>query len=101
MGFKEQIQQDIGVFLNSDEFADLHDIDGEQIACVFDNDIFQKGQAVDGVFSNAKKLFIKASDIPDRPVSGQHIRVNGELYLVSDSTEVMGILEITLEANES
>ena len=101
MRFKDQLALDTAVFLNAEEFADIHDIDGEQVTCVFDNDIFQKGQAVDGVYNSAKKLFIKASDLPDRPVFGQRIRVDGELYLVADSTENMGILEITLEANEA
>lgn len=101
MRFKDQLALDTAVFLNAGEFAGLHDIDGEQITCVFDNDVLQKGQAVDGVYSSMKKLFIKSADLHDRPVVGQHIRVDGELYLVSDSTEAMGILEITLEANES
>jgi len=101
MGFKDQLALDTAVFLNTDEFADTHNIDGEQVTCVFDNDIFQKGQTADGVYISIKKLFIKSADLPDRPVVGQHVRVDGELYLVSDSTEVMGLLEITLEANET
>ena len=39
MTFKEQIQQDLDtVFLNLDEFAELHRVEGKQIPVVVDND---------------------------------------------------------------
>ena len=39
MSFKDQIRQDLdAVFLNVDEFAELHRIEGKEIPVVVDND---------------------------------------------------------------
>lgn len=104
---KDYLSSDLDTFLNTDEFAETHDIDGRQVDCVIDIDILQqlkyKDQqaSYDGVYNSTKVLFVKAADMPDRPVSGQHIRVDGKLYLVKDCPEDGGMLEITLEANET
>lgn len=92
---------DLDTFLNQDEFAEIHNIDGQQINCVFDNDTDQQQKSQDGVYENTAKLFVSASALPDRPVPRQHMRIDGELRLVRTCVENMGMLEITLEANEA
>ena len=43
MSFKEDIESDInGVFLNLEEFAEKHRIEGQEITCILDNN---KGQS--------------------------------------------------------
>ena len=43
MSFKDQIKQDLSdVFLNLDEFADLHRIEGNEVPVVIDSDIMAK-----------------------------------------------------------
>ena len=43
MSFKDQIKQDLSdVFLNLDEFADLHRIEGNEAPVVIDSDIMAK-----------------------------------------------------------
>lgn len=106
MSFKEQVQKDIAVFLNLDEFAELHDIDGSQVLAVIDNDILKirsdrQSERYDGVYKGEFVVFVKADNLPSRPVYGQHMRLDGRLYQVAECTENMGVLEITLEANES
>ncbi len=106
MKFKEQIQQDAGVFLNQDEFAELHNIDGLDIPAVIDSDIVKirgnnKAERFDGVFSSQLAVYIRPSDLPDRPVYGQHIRLDDKLYIVQECVDNDGMLEITLGANDS
>ena len=102
---KDYFASDLEAFLNADEFAEYHNIDDQQIKCVLD--IFQqqkyRGQrsVYEGVYISTKQLYVKASDFPDRPVIGQDVRVDGKLYLVTNCSEFMGMLEITLEANEA
>ncbi|KUO72708.1 MAG: hypothetical protein APF81_08510 [Desulfosporosinus sp. BRH_c37] len=101
--FKDQIASDLAVFMNPDEFAETHEVDGQQINCVYVNDVYQqKGQKVqDGVYENVAVLYVKVSELQDRPVPEQHMRIDGDLHLVLKCGENMGILEITLEANET
>jgi hypothetical protein len=106
MTLKTQIAADMAIFLNTDDFADMHNVDGNQVAAVIDEDIIkqrsnrQSGN-FDGVFRGEVMLYVKAADLPRRPVRGQAIRLDGRLMLVDDCAESDGMLEISLEANES
>ena len=43
MSFKDQIKQDLSdIFLNLDEFADLHRIEGKEVPVVIDSDLMAK-----------------------------------------------------------
>ncbi|TEB13368.1 head-tail joining protein [Pelotomaculum propionicicum] len=102
-GFKDYLASDLDTFINQGEFADFHDIDGRQVKCVVDSDILQplKQADYDIAYNATKMLFVKASDLPERPVKGQRIRLDGELFTVALCGEAGGMLEITLEAIEA
>lgn len=106
--FKDAVAADIkATFINSLEFADFHDINGEELLCVIDSDIIQERNArtyseyADGVFKTQIMVFVAADDLPGRPVKGEIFRLDGELYMVDECAENMGVLEITIEANDS
>lgn len=99
--FQDCLASDLAIFMSLDEFADVHDIDGQHVACVFDSDIIKGGSSYDGIYVSTKKLYVKASDLDGRPIEGQHMHVDGKLYLVADCAENTGMLEITLEANRA
>lgn len=86
--------------MNTDEFSDTHNIDGQQIDCVFSDETL-KQNSQDGVYENVAVLFVKASVLPDRPVPRQHMRIDGDLRIVRKCVESLGMLEITLEANDA
>lgn len=107
--FKDLVQNELAVFFNLDEFAELQNIDGREIPAIVDTDTLKERPrqpadlylASEGVYIDEVLLFVRASDYGVPPVVGQHIRLNGELYRVSGCTESMGVLEITLEANRA
>jgi hypothetical protein len=106
MNFKDQMAADISaVFLNTDEFADMHDIDGQSLASVVDNDVLKnhsrQSERYDGIYKAEVTVCVKKSDLGYRPVTGQSMRLDGELYLVADCDEADGMLTIVLEASES
>jgi hypothetical protein len=103
---KDYLASDMATFFNQDEFADLHDIDGQQVPAVVDSDVLKirsdrKSERYDGVYAAELAVYVRAADLPSRPVYGQHVRLDGKLYLVVECTEAEGILEIVLGANES
>lgn len=105
-GFKDCLNCDMTVFFNDNEFAEVHDIDGLSVLAIVDSDILKtrtsrKAEEYDGVYAAEVAVYVKAIDLPVRPVYGQAIRLDGKLYTVVECSEEMGVLEIVLGANES
>lgn len=103
---RDYLLSDTAVFFNLDEFAELHDIDGLQVPVIVDSDVLKtrsnnKTERYDGIYAAEIAVYVKTVDLPARPVYGQHVRLDGKLYTVIESTETGGILEIVLRANES
>lgn len=103
---KDYFNSDIDNFFNLDEFAQIHTIDGKEVPAVIDSDVLKirsnyKSEQYDGVYLNEIVVYVKAADLLERPVYGQQLRLDGNLYMVLECTENMGVLEIILGANES
>lgn len=98
------------IFLDVNDFAESRTLKlGEtvlQVDCILDEDVLEerkgyKTDEMDGVYTNAKVLFVRLADINCRPTYGQLLTIDGDDYLVTACREAMGLLEIHLEANES
>jgi hypothetical protein len=104
MNFKDMVAEDIsGVFLNLEEFGDTHTIGKKETICVIDEERFQNKQRNrtkslenDGLFIEGMTLFIEKSFFKYPPHSGEKILVDGVRYLVEETKEDMGLLEIDL-----
>jgi len=107
MTFKEQIREDVGaVFLNVDEFAAVHTVNGKQIPTLVDNieliDREKKAKShMDGVNVRTTLIYVKARDYGPLPPVGSIVRLDGSTYKVTDSTNEDGVYSIHLEANKS
>ena len=99
--FKAAVQNDIkGTFLNMDEFADTHVINGVTVQCVIDTDIISEGHPeLQGVFLNTLTIYVSASDIT-APVEGELLYLDSKMHIVRRVSEEQGMLVITVEANE-
>jgi hypothetical protein len=113
MGFKDLIEEDIkNVFMNPEEFADLHVLNGVEVPVQIDNNeqIEREkrfNQNMDGIYVNQKLIYVAAADYkkaPGRaglPKQGTTINLDGKIYRVADAIDEMGIYSITLEANRA
>lgn len=105
--FKEVLNQDIeNVFLNTLEFADIHNVDGKDMPVqVDDNEVIEREKKaksnMDGVYVKQKLIYVKAKDFGSLPAIGRQIMLDGKRYLITDSTDEYGIYTITLEGNRS
>ncbi|WP_044736650.1 hypothetical protein [Geobacillus kaustophilus] len=105
--FKTYAERDLSAFFNIDEFADYHDIDGQQVLAIIDSDQFGERPKVpvelyritDGIYQTTLTIYVKLTDYA-KPVIGQKIYVDGEDYFVSAVSEEAGVLKITVTANE-
>ncbi|WP_020621015.1 hypothetical protein [Paenibacillus daejeonensis] len=104
MGFKEQVALDnLAVFVNPEEFGELHDLDGIMVLCVLDEDAFidRANDYEEGVFRNRMVLYVNLSELGYVPEYDQMIVVNGSPYMVRLVKNEMGMLTVTLEGNQT
>jgi len=105
-GFKAAVAADVrAAFINTAEFGDVHTIDGKSVACVVDGDLLQRrpgGLATsEGVFLEEFVVFVATAELDHIPVVNQRLRFDGGYYYVKNCHEEMGVLQITLTANET
>lgn len=103
MNLKDAIQADIKrVFLNTDEFAEIHTLDGEPFTCIRkDNSYVQSGGERLGIYLQKTVIIIDQSDIANVPVEGQRLNVDGENLYVEGVELKSGVLNIILSANKA
>lgn len=96
--FKDLIASDLGVFLNADEFAEEHEVEGNTIIAVLDEDIqdeSKSGEAL-GLAEADTLLYAKIADLPDRRPSGESLNVDGREYTVITWREDAGMASVYL-----
>lgn len=104
--FKDAISNDVkAVFINLDEFADKHDLNGCEVACIVDKDLTTGvndtiANPLEGVFLNTITIYVDAKDLERKPVEGEILRLDKERYIVRSVSVEEGILVIVAEVNE-
>lgn len=108
MSFKAQVAKDVaGVFINPSEFAEEHNVDGTPVKCVVDEDIIRElsgldqSMEYDGVFFTEKMLYIDESFFSRRPIEGQRMYLDNDLFTVKRVVANMGVLEIQLRQDST
>lgn len=105
MSFKNQIKQDLSdVFLNLDEFADLHRIEGKEVPVVIDSDIMAKlskigDNRIHGMDEADMVIMGKASDLPENLDPGRLLNLDGREVIVVTTTSEMGLVQIAVRQN--
>ena len=103
MTFKDEIANDLkNVFLDIDEFAETHLVEGKEIKCVIDNDSLKNRQvsAEIGIDESTLLLFAQIEDLPKRQKGGL-LNVDHKEYTIDDWKVNFGMAEIVLSRNVS
>lgn len=111
MTFKEQIAKDNRtVFMNQDEFAETHLINGKEISCTVDNNElidrekryqYKKSLYADGIYLKQLLIYVRAEDFGPLPAIGRVVTFDKKSYIVSDAIDEDGIYSLCLEANKT
>ena len=105
MSFKDQIKQDLSdIFLNLDEFADLHRIEGKEVPVVIDSDIMAKlskigDNRIHGMDEADMVIMGNASDLPENLDPGRLLNLDGREVIVVTTTSEMGLVQIAVRQN--
>ena len=105
--FKELAEgDDLDIFINAEEFSSAHEINGIMVNAVFQGLTTKElllnprnTPEFDSMHGHTVILHIKTKDMPVQVVHGNVIQVDGEMYLVADVVEDMGITTLTLEVD--
>lgn len=111
MTFKEQIALDNrNVFMNFDEFADKHMVNGVEMLCIVDNNEmidrekryqYKRSLYADGVYIKTLLIYVRAEDFGPLPAVGRVVTFDKKSYLISDAINEDGIYSLMLEANKT
>lgn len=92
------IASDLDTFINSDDFAELHNVDGSVILCVLENDThLQQSNTIDtGVSEVDAVLFVKTNDVNQKEY-GEHISIDDDTYTVVKCEDNLGMTRLELQ----
>ena len=103
--FKDQVAADLDTFINSDEFADEHDLNGDTVKAIVESPTSQerwitdKGYGVyNGLEGNLYIVHCRKADLSAVPVYDQRFDLDGIICIVDSVIDDMGILTIELHA---
>lgn len=105
--FKELVQADANdVFMNTNEFADLHTIDGKSMKVIIDdNENIEREKKfkinMDGIYVKQVLIYVSKLEYGPLPAYGKLLKLDAKPYRVIDAIDEDGIYSITLEANRS
>jgi hypothetical protein len=103
--FKDYINNDLDIFLNQNEFAEIHKVNGFDMPIIWDKDLLKERQAKifqeTGLYQIDVLFHVKKENIGYKPVVGEMMVIDNDTYRVSDIQEDQGIYTIELVANES
>ncbi len=107
MGFKDIVKADVyNVFLNLEEFADTHTVNGTEMPVLIDNNEQierekRSAKNIEGIFTNQRLIYVAASDFGPMPKQGSLLTMDNRMFRVADAVDEDGIYSITLEANRA
>lgn len=111
MTFKEQIAKDNRtVFMNIDEFGDIHNVNGKDMTVLIDNNElvdrekryqYRHSLYADGVYLKELLIYVHAEDFGPLPSIGRIVTFDNKTYIVSDAINEDGIYSLCLEANKT
>lgn len=105
MSLKDDLQEDIGIFLDLDEFGETITLDGNTVEAIVQEtprEEFDGGKGDDrpqGVFNRTVILYLRP--LPDLPAEGRRIEYNGGRWTVRKVSDQRGVIMLQLEAVDS
>lgn len=104
MELKEQLAEDMSVFFNPEEFAELHRINGAETLVIVDNEelaelYIHREVETASLFTNSVLIFVQKSELNFEPVPKQYMDFDGEMYMITDVKLTDGMYAIVLGVN--
>ena len=104
MSFKDDVTSDLAVFVNADEFAEEHNLNGTACLAIVEGLTSKERSArmggnYEGVCGNVVIVHVAANLLDEVPVHDEIFYLDDKLYYVEDCTNDYGMLTIELRSN--
>ncbi len=105
MSLHDQITEDSNIFLDTDDFGEMHDLNGAVCAAVVqeisaEEELTSGGNVHLGLYGTVLQVHCREQDLPEVPAYGQAFYLDKKLFLVVSCARNAGMLTIKLEAND-
>lgn len=98
--FKTLVEKDRTVFINPDEFGELHDVDGEDIIIVLEDEQIESADDDVTLSRSVKTMFARTEELKGRKMRGEAIYIDNVAYTVDTWLEDMGVTKVTMSLPE-
>jgi len=103
--FRDFLKTDLNTFINSDEFATNHNVNGNEINIVIDTEFLKersrKMSDPDGTYKEEILFHVKKDDFEGEPAIRSILKLDNTIYRISDVQEDEYMYTITLVGNGS
>ena len=100
MSLKSDMAVDISeVFLNTEDFGDVHVVDGNEIVAVFYDEEIQPNDPEFGLVSKKWTLQASSADMPPPRKPGATLEIDDRVNLVETWREELGMSVVSLSEN--
>ena len=99
--FKTLLQMDRQIFLNPDEFGELHNVGGKEMLILIDDNEMIEREKRQGIYIKQILFYVKAEEFGKLPAVGRALILDGKRYTITDAVDENGIYSISLEAVQS
>ena len=101
--FKEQLKKDLEIIMNTQEFAEEYELEGQIVPLILDEDEIQerKIKAAEGTYLGELLIFVDKQYLEERPIVNQRISFNHDLYFVITCKDDGSMYEIGLGQNSA
>lgn len=99
--FQELVKADLDVFLNIDEIAETHTVDGKEMVCVLEDATINGADGWRMLSESTVKLYAKTENFPRRRMRGESIYIDGVGYEIVTWNDEMGMTRMELQAKEN
>lgn len=107
LSFKDVLFSDVDTFLNPDEFAEKHFIDGRQMTVSIDgNEVIERSKKqtdkgrTDGIYEGQIIIYVSRKEFGLLPAIGRKLTMDKREYLIQDAVDEGGMYSITLGAKK-
>ena len=101
-GFKDMVANDRStVFLDTETFGQLVNVEGRSISIVIDNAQLKQRQGGDelAIVDSATLFYARVEDLPPAKAPGESLNINGRECIVDDWKDDMGMSTVVLREN--
>ncbi len=101
MILKGQFEKDLEVFINVDEFADLHGVNGNQVPAIINISTFKDvdRETSQALFITSMRVCIKQGSLDRLPQTNEEVELDGQYYRCLAVEVKQGCDVLVLEAN--